>query len=666
MAPNTYETDAAGDTSRRLFAFNGGFFTQGRLRRIIELAGYELKFGKPSPDDAIAVWGQSPTSGRGEAVSDWTGADITYFEDAFLRSVQPGRIANQPPIGLFVDTKAPHFDPTCPSDLETLLATEPLDDSALLNRARGCIERLKEAHLSKYSGNDPTLTPPEPGYVLVIDQTRGDASVMASQANDATFREMLVFAQEEHPGCRVLIKTHPETNGGAREGYFGPDDETARVSLVTENYSPWALFEGAVGVYTVSSQMGFEAIFAGHKPRTFGQPFYAGWGLTQDERPVPRRQRILTRAQLFAASMILYPVWYDPHRDRLCDLEDAISALEAETRAWREDRHGWNAHHMRLWKRKPLQKIFGRVQPMSFDKPDDGRRQMVWGLNDAPTGSVHVEDGFLRSRGLGAELVPPLSLVCDDLGIYYDPTKESRLEHLVAKRSTLRPDQQHRAERLIASLRGKGISKYNLLGDIPPLPEGRRILVPGQVEDDASIQKGAGDIRTNQDLLRAVRLANPDAILIYKPHPDVLAGLRKGHVESPEDHADIILEQADMAALLEQVNEVWTITSGTGFEALMRDCKVVTYGTPFYAGWGLTVDLGRVPARRQAEPSLAGLVHATLIDYPRYHDPVTDSPCSVEIAVKRLSSGAIPHPGYINRMVSKLQGLLSSYSHLWR
>jgi len=84
-----------------------------------------------------------------------------------------------------------------------------------------------------------------------------------------------------------------------------------------------------VGVYTVSSQMGFEAIFAGHKPRTFGQPFYAGWGLTQDERPVPRRQRILTRAQLFAASMILYPVWYDPHRDRLCDLEDAISALES-------------------------------------------------------------------------------------------------------------------------------------------------------------------------------------------------------------------------------------------------------------------------------------------------------------------------------------------------
>ena len=44
-----------------------------------------------------------------------------------------------------------------------------------------------------------------------------------------------------------------------------------------------------VGVYTVSSQMGFEAIFAGHRPRVFGKPFYAGWGLTEDDEVIPRR-----------------------------------------------------------------------------------------------------------------------------------------------------------------------------------------------------------------------------------------------------------------------------------------------------------------------------------------------------------------------------------------
>ncbi|WP_127114227.1 capsular polysaccharide biosynthesis protein [Shimia sediminis] len=658
---------AAEDTDlRRLFAFNGGFFTQSRIKRILQLAGYRITVGKPGPDDLIAVWGQSPTAGRGEAVSDLTGAGVVYVEDAFLRSLHPGREAGEPPLGLFIDAKAPHFDPSRPSDLETLLATHPLDDSALLARARGCIARLKEAHLSKYAANDPKLPPPEPGYVLVVDQTRGDASVTASNAGDAEFREMLVMAQEEHPGCRVLIKTHPETAQGHRQGYFDASDETARVTLCTEPHSPWILFEGAVGVYTVSSQMGFEAIFAGHKPRVFGQPFYAGWGLTTDERPVDRRQRKLTRSQLFAAAMILYPTWYDPFLDKLTTPERVIDTLDAMARAWRQDRNGWNAYGMRLWKRKPLQRFFGAERPVRFGKLDKDRPNMVWGMKDGPEHSQRCEDGFLRSRGLGAELVPPLSLVLDDLGIYYDPTRESRLERLISQRADLRPDQSLRAEKLMMSLRKHRVSKYNLDGDLPELPKGRRILVPGQVEDDASIVCGTENIRTNRALLEAAVQENPDAVVIYKPHPDVLAGLRIGQVQDAHLLAHVVLEQVDMAVLLEHVDEVWTMTSGTGFEALLRGKRVVTFGTPFYAGWGLTEDRGRIPARRAAEPSIEGLVHAALIDYPRYFDPKMGLPCPVEVALDRLSSGEVPHPGAANRALAKLQGLLASQSWLWR
>ncbi|MEP2533387.1 capsular polysaccharide biosynthesis protein [Shimia sp.] len=660
-------TQAAGtEPSRRLYAFNGGFFFQRRLRRILSLSGYDIRFGRPTSDDLIAIWGQSPTAHRGLAMVEKTGAPPVYVEDAFLRSVHPGRVAKEPPLGLFIDHKSPHFDPTVPSDLEMLLTTHPLDDSALLNRARAAIERLREAHLTKYSGVEDTLAPPPPGYVLVIDQTRGDASVRASKADHAQFREMLVMAQEEHPGCPVVIKTHPETRHGERSGYYGTDDVNHRVSLCPDPISPWTLFEGAVGVYSVSSQMGFEAIFAGHKPRIFGQPFYAGWGLTLDEFPVPRRERILTRAQLFAAAMILYPKWYDPCRDQLCTLEEAINQFEALTRAWREDRHGWNAHGMRLWKRKPLQKVFGSVKPLVFDKPSDTRPDMVWASKPGPENAVRVEDGFLRSRGLGAELVPPLSLVCDDLGIYYDPSQESRLERLITQRATLRPDQRLRAETLVSRLRKLHLSKYNLGGQHFDLPEGRRILVPGQVEDDASILTGTDTVKTNRDLLQAVRAANPDARILYKPHPDVEAGLRQGIVSDALDLADMVLDHADMAALLEQVDEVWTMTSLTGFEALLRGCRVVTFGAPFYAGWGLTDDRGTTPDRRSAQPDLAGLVHATLIDYPRYFDPVSGLPCPVERAIDRLATGDIPHPGTFNRLLSKLQGTFASYRSLWR
>jgi capsular polysaccharide export protein len=117
---------------------------------------------------------------------------------------------------------------------------------------------------------------------------------------------------------------------------------------------------------------------------------------------------------------------------------------------------------------------------------------------------------------------------------------------------------------------------------------------------------------------------------------------------------------------LDHVDEVWTMTSLLGFEALIRGVKVVTFGAPFYAGWGLTEDRGDVPPRRRATVSLESLAHATLIDYPRYFDPHTASPCPVEVVLDRLATGDLPHPGLPNRLLAKLQGVFASKAHLWR
>lgn len=663
----------AGSTASRLFVYNGGFLTQRRIRRILDLSGYSVRLGLPQQDDLVGIWGASPTAHRGIAVAERRGCGLLRVEDALLRSVHPGR-AGEPPMGLLLDRAGVHFDAAHPSELEQMLATHPLDDAHLLRRAREAVTRLRDAHLSKYNAFDPSaaVPEPEPGYVLVVDQAREDASVIASGAGRARFLEMLAFAQEEHPGARVLVKTHPETAQGYRRGYYTALDAQGRVELFTGSISPWALLEGAVGVYTVSSQLGFEAILAGHRPRVFGQPFYAGWGLSSDDAPPARRQRRLTRAQLFAAAMILYPKWYDPFRDELCELETVLDNLQARVRAWRQDHLGWAASGMRMWKRRPLQKFFGAEKRVLFTANPDrarqsGRNRMVWASKAAETdaGAVRVEDGFLRSRGLGAELVPPLSLVTDRQGIYYDPRQPSDLDQLIARREHLTQAESLRAERLVLSLIRGGLSKYNLGGAAPALPQGRRILVPGQVEDDASILCGTGEVRSNLDLLRAARKANPQAVLIYKPHPDVEAGLRPGRILA-DGLADLVAEQADPMALLDEVHEVWTMTSLLGFEALLRGVRVTTVGMPFYAGWGLTTDLAPVPAWRQARPSLLGLAHAALIDYPRYFDPVTGQPCPPEVAVRRLQEGGLPHPGTVNRALSKLQGLFATYARFWR
>ncbi|WP_298842619.1 capsular polysaccharide biosynthesis protein [uncultured Roseobacter sp.] len=665
-------SDTAGpECARRIYVYNGGFLTQPRVKRILQLAGFTVALGRPGAEDLVGVWGNSPTAHRGEGVAEARSAGLVRVEDAFLRSLRPGR-AGEPPLGLTIDTKGAHYDPAQPSDLEVLLATHPLDDTVLLDAARGGMARFNEAHLGKFSAVRTDLPPPPPGYVLVIDQTRGDASVTASGADRNRFLEMLFVAREEHPGAPILIKSHPETLQGHRDGYFEPQDAGGDIHFLTDPISNQTLFEGAIGVYTVSSQTGFDAIFSGHRPRVFGQPFYAGWGLTEDEFPVQRRQRKLTRAQLFAGAMLLYPKWYSPFTDDLCSGTEALEIMAAEARAWREDHQGWVASEMRMWKRSSLQQTFGRWQPVIFeDDPGKaratGRPWMVWagkatiGHRDA----TQVEDGFLRSRGLGAELVPALSLVTDKTGIYYDPAQPGRLEALIAARAELRPDQDRRARALIRTLRDRGLSKYNTGGQMPGLPEGHRVLVAGQIVDDASVRKGAGRISDNAALLQAARRAHPDAVIVYKPHPDVLAGLREGG-DIPGDLVDVTPGNVSASAALEAVSEVWTMTSLIGFEALIRGVPVTTTGAPFYAGWGLTTDLGDIPPRRRAKPTLAGLVHACLIDYPRYTDPITGLPCPVETAVLRLSEGAAPPRGPTHRLLAKLQGLFAGQAHRWR
>ena len=666
------------NTARKLFYYNGGFLRQKRVRRILSMAGYELTLGLPDRGDMVAVWGQSPNQYRGQWIAKKRKAGLLRVEDAFLRSVQPGR-AGDPPLGLILDRSGCHFDASYPCDLENILRHDPLKDTDLLCRAKQAIMRIRDNHISKYNAFETTQSPPAPGYVLVIDQTFGDAALRASGAGKAEFKAMLAAARREHPDANIIIKSHAETILGHRRGYFSAADATDTIRLLATPISPWQLFDGAIAVYTISPQMGFEAILAGHTPHVFGQPFYAGWGLSKDRKPITGRTRILSRAQLFAAAMILYPIWYDPYRDRLCALEDVLDILEAQSRAWRDDHRGWVACGIRLWKRPHLQSIFGRSKRIIFQNnlakahhtsTRHQRNLMVWasGHQDLAFPTTRIEDGFLRSRGLGATLTPPLSLVADRLGIYYDPRAPSQLEQMIADTVTLRPDQKARAERLRQQVIGAGLTKYNAGQTAAEITGTRRILVPGQVEDDASILTAAGDIKTNLALLTAVRRANPDAIILYKPHPDVEAGLRLGAVPDRDaaTSADRLLTNTDPGTLLTQIDEVWTMTSLLGFEALLRNKRVVTYGAPFYAGWGLTHDLGRPPTRRVARPDLLGLLYATLIAYPRYFDPVTRLPCPVEVVVDRLNESAPARHSPINRALSKLQGLCASRAAFWR
>lgn len=287
------------------------------------------------------------------------------------------------------------------------------------------------------------------------------------------------------------------------------------------------------------------------------------------------------------------------------------------------------------------------------DMPEDGavaiwRARLSSGeeraiaLRDPPV--IEIEDGFIRSAGLGADCVPPLSIIVDGLGPHFAPGAPSELETLLQE-GEFPPDLLIRARNLRHAIIAGGLSKYET-GVVASLPryggDRRHVLVPGQVEDDRAVTSG-GALTSNLELLRRARAeVGPDAYVIYKPHPDVLAGHRRGMIAEREVAAlaDRVETASPMAALIAMVDELHVNSSLAGFEALMRGKQVTVHGVPFYAGWGLTEDRGPVPARRSARRTLDELVAAALLAYPRYLDPDTGLPCPAEALVERLSQGA--------------------------
>ncbi len=268
----------------------------------------------------------------------------------------------------------------------------------------------------------------------------------------------------------------------------------------------------------------------------------------------------------------------------------------------------------------------------------------LWGCQPMPDGlpadikTVRLEDGFLRSVGLGADLIRPLSWVIDARGLYYDATRPSDLE-VILQTCDFDADLLKRAAALRSRIVDTGLTKYNI-GLRPwqrPGHDKKIILVPGQVESDASLAFGAPGLRTNLGLLQAVRQAHPDAWLVYKPHPDVLAGMRAQGVGEGDAAAwcDELVTDVAMGELLSKVDEVHVLTSLAGFEALLRGRPVTCYGQPFYAGWGLTTDVIPLP-RRSRRCTLDELVVGSLLLYPAYLHPQQNRRSTPEQALDAL------------------------------
>ena len=689
----------------KFYTLSKGIAQAPELKGLLENSVHSVSlldrfFNKPPANESIILgWGVKPNTQKAIQFASKSQADYWRLEDGFISYLGHPALGDRR-FSLIVDKTGIYYDVTQPSDIENLLNNPEWLTPELHTRSARLLETIRQYQITKYN-HEPVsgwkLKDENQKRVLVVDQTYGDCSVKFGMADDSSFKAMLEAALSENPGSEVWVKVHPDVVLGKKKGYFELEAcgqkikgfHHSRIRVLADKVNAQSLFPHFSKVYVVTSQLGFEALWHGKEVVCFGVPFYSGWSLTDDRVPCARRQQTHTLESLFSAACLQYTRYIDPETGERCELEDVLELIALQRQYQQQEVKALYLVGFSLWKRAFLTRFLGGLaDSFHFVKSTHQAKELagagdgilIWGAKDydfVPPAGVTLfrcEDAFIRGKGLGAELKRPQSLVIDRRGIYFDGSQPSDLEHAINS-VTLSKELIARGAMLRELLISQRISKYNLTGKQSSIfseaEHGQvKLLVTGQVDSDASIQYGSPKVRSNLALLQQVRDYAPDAYIVYKPHPDVLMAGRAGHIPEEEalQWADRIATDSDIVDCIDQCDALHVMTSLAGFEALLKDKTVHTWGMPFYSGWGLTIDHSPC-GRRQAQRTIDELVYFAHCYYPRYINWTTRRFTTPErmirsIAREKQQLQKKQHPllGWLARNKRKVQYLLEAFS----
>lgn len=646
-----------------------------------------LQFTFVCKEPTFYGWGRKESGKKAIELSTKFNGKFKLLEDGFIRSVGLG-VDGAKLLSIVEDDIGIYYDATSQSRLEKILSEHKFDNE-LIQESKWCIDFITTHNISKYN-NAPNISKnliqkyelENSNNILIIAQTDGDASLVYGLGDKFSTTDMIDAAIKENPNSNILLKIHPDVLSGKKKSDINISNLDSKIKIITEDINPISLLKHINKVYTKTSGMGFEALMCGCKCVCFGMPFYAGWGLSDDRVQAPsRRNRTLSIEELFAGAYILYAKYIDAYTGQNTTLKRVLPQINALKNArLNECKKNKFLFGFSVWKRKFMRPFLGEnLNYISvFSKNplksalkaglDTNSLVYIWGkkeylelqkwCDENSVNIIRVEDGFIRSVGLGSDLTRPYSLVFDDVGIYFDTTSPSRLENILNYHK-FSSSELEAAKKLKDILIDSKISKYNDDKDgIISSKNGKKIaLVIGQVEDDASVRIGADGMK-NIELLEQARLNSPNSHIIYKPHPDVVSGNRIGLVDIDQalKYCDEVLEGVSMPTLLDLADEIHTMTSTSGLEAILRGKRVICYGRPFWAGWGLSDDKKPQP-RRYRSLSSDELVAGAYLLYPKYVHPINLKPCNASDLIFALQEQRAKLQKPVNALLHKIKSL---------
>ncbi|MFN4059007.1 MAG: hypothetical protein ACK4HW_12640 [Roseinatronobacter sp.] len=645
---------------------------------------------KNTRDELIALWGRLPLAYRRKSLA--AGLPVVQVDEGFLRGPElPGRTSL--PLSYVVDDLSPYYDGTTQSRLEKMLATYEFEaDPDLMQSADALIAEMVAKGVGSFShGIAPRDMSALYGRkshkrVLVLGHHPEARALLLGNVNNVSNVQALLLARREHPGAQIIFKPHPQYLAQAREACLAEVNEHAHEILVLDLDIPLAAaLDGVDHVVTVCSLGGFEAALRGVPVTVLGAPFYAGWGITDDRAAPERRTRRLSVAQVFACAYLRYPVYFDTMSNGALAPATALSIIAAgQTIEAEQNQSRAEAAILHIGRKLPGDLLMQAVphQTATTISPNDANLNTVLARHVAdmrgahpsamapvvvqsplrasvqdlvaqhPVQVIHLDPGFLFGD-LEQSAPDGLSVLVARLAPHYDGSRVSDLEQLLATYDfDADSPLMERAARLRERLNKAGMGRFHYsdastLGPVLAAKSGKRVLVIGHNPTDLGTAMSNPRGYDNLDLVRLARREHPNAEIIFRPHPakakaqdDAIAAIK-----AAQPDVSVGDWKVPLAEFFQGVDHIVTLASLGGFEAAMRGIPVTTFGTPFYAGWGITDDRA-APARRTRRLTVDQVVAGAYLLYPTYFDPlykaVTTPEALIDVALEARSQKPAP------------------------
>ena len=264
---------------------------------------------------------------------------------------------------------------------------------------------------------------------------------------------------------------------------------------------------------------------------------------------------------------------------------------------------------------------------------------------------IRVEDGFIRSMiPYVSRDNPPLesiglSFLVDHIGIYFRTCSASILSSFLNSSWIISNSEKEAAIDAINYIKQAGLSKYNIVK-----PErvnfntdnsySSVILVVDQIKGDKSIAGANADAQSFIKMLEDAIHDNPNSLILVKSHPGKVfynssSHFKLSHIKNK--NVRVINKSINPISLLQSVDKVYVVSSQMGMEALLCDKKVICYGTPFYSGWGITVDRG-VKCIRHKTRTKEELFYTAYLKFAYYFNPATGKKSNLQGVLRYLAS----------------------------